>query len=31
MRQMNYKQDLANRITESVLNEIGDTNRGNIC
>ena len=28
MRQMNYKQDLANRITESVLNEIGDTNRG---
>ena len=25
---MNYKQDLANRITESVLNEIGDTNRG---
>ena len=28
MRQMNNKQDLANRITESVLNEIGDTNRG---
>lgn len=23
MRQMNYKQDLANRITESVLKEMG--------